>query len=174
MRLKRKTMPLSVKLASALIALGFHPNAAARAAGIKLEPMPELFDDGRYDGIADEPIQFDHDPALGLRVNEPYRIPLDNDPRFIVPRLKAPHRVKTSADQTAIAKTKRLEAVESIRQAFHEGEYHQREGTPIYLCPYARRTPQRTAWIKGWRNAGKPQRPKRKMQSRPFQKQRKP
>ena len=113
-------MNKGVKLASALIALGFHPRAAARAAGIELPPLPELFDDGRYDNIPDVPIEFDHDPCLEMRLEEGIHIEA-NDPRFIMPRAKPEHDRKTngdpavplSGDKSKLAKIDRIEKDEA-------------------------------------------------------------
>jgi hypothetical protein len=93
----RKNPPLSVKLAVALRMLGF---------------------------TKEDQVQFDHDPALGLREwDEEKRdfIPPQLDPEFIVIRTKAAHRTKSSgrkgeakvtsygSDQHAIAKLDRLQ-----------------------------------------------------------------
>lgn len=69
-RLPRPHMPLSVKLAACLDALGFKPG---------------------------EEIEWDHAPALCLRARTPeggYDPPA-NDPRYIRPRRKADHKIKT-------------------------------------------------------------------------------
>lgn len=89
---KRPHMPLSVKLASALIALGLEP----------------------------EDTNFDHSPALAMRPIDPETgdtIPPANDPRFIVPMSRADHKAKTfgnatplSGDVSKIAKLDRVEA----------------------------------------------------------------
>lgn len=93
----RKDIPLSVKLAAALRMLGF---------------------------TKDDQVQYDHDPALGLRDWDDERgdfIPPQLDPEFIVIRTKAAHRTKTSgrkgearstsygSDAHAIAKIDRLQ-----------------------------------------------------------------
>ena len=122
--MKRPSMGLGVKLASALIALGFHPRAAAHAAGIKLPDMPPLLNDKTF-GRDDVEIQWDHDPALALRPRDMVsevgeRVdywPRANDPRFITPRAKPDHARKTdgnpavplSGDKSMIAKVARLE-----------------------------------------------------------------
>lgn len=84
-------MSLSVKLAACLDALGFKP---------------------------DDEIEWDHTFALGLRerTEDGGYIPDANDPRYIRPRLKETHAVKTrgngattaGSDVHVIAKTKRL------------------------------------------------------------------
>lgn len=89
MKKYRPHMPLKVKLESALLALGLEPKA----------------------------VQWDHDPALGLReYDEETRIytPAANDPRYIVPRTIPAHALKTDgppatsagSDKNMIAKTR--------------------------------------------------------------------
>jgi hypothetical protein len=88
----RRRMPLSVKLASALHALGLDPAN----------------------------VDFDHDPAISLRPIDPATgdtIPPQLDPRYIVPRSRADHARKTfgdskplSGDVSLAAKVKRVEA----------------------------------------------------------------
>ena len=79
----------------------------------------------KFDSIKD--IDFDHDPPLQLRVWDPVAkdtVPPANDPRYIVPRLRASHRRKTAKkDIPAIAKAKRLSARQNERheQALNEG-----------------------------------------------------
>ncbi len=90
-RLPRPHMSLSVKLAACLDALGFKP---------------------------DDEIEWDHTWALGLRERtaDGGYIPDANDPRYIRPKLKEQHAVKTrgngattaGSDVHVIAKTKRL------------------------------------------------------------------
>ena len=90
-RPKRKAIPLGVKLAAALIALGMDP----------------------------DDVEWDHDPAIGMRPINPETgdtIPPANDPRAIVPRLGAAHKAKTfgdhrplSGDVSQIAKIKRVD-----------------------------------------------------------------
>jgi hypothetical protein len=92
-------MPLSVKLASALIALGLDP----------------------------DDVDFDHDPALAMRPIDPETgdtIPPANDPRAIVPRASAAHKIKTagthvplSGDISKIAKLKDVEKKEAAFRA---------------------------------------------------------
>lgn len=89
----RPHMPLSVKLQAAILQLGLDPTA----------------------------VDFDHDPALGLRVFDPATktyTPDANDPKFITVRARSEdHKVKTfgngattaGSDIHRIAKTKRLE-----------------------------------------------------------------
>lgn len=94
-RLPRPHMSLSVKLAACLDALGFAPDAE---------------------------IEWDHVFALGLRERTPDGgyIPDANDPRYIRPRLKEDHAVKTrgngattaGSDVHVIAKVKRLSKAE--------------------------------------------------------------
>lgn len=101
----RKAIPLSVKLAVALRMLGFRP---------------------------EDEVQFDHDPALGLRPwNEETQdfVPPQLDPDAIVIKTKAAHRTKTSgrkgerrvtsygSDQHAIAKIDRVEKDEAAFRA---------------------------------------------------------
>jgi hypothetical protein len=93
----RKDIPLSVKLAAALRMLGF---------------------------TKDDHVQYDHDPALGLRDWDEEKwdfVPPQLDPEYIVIRTRAAHRTKTSgrkgearvtsygSDAHAIAKIDRLE-----------------------------------------------------------------
>lgn len=92
-------MPLAVKLAAALHALGLDPSA----------------------------VDFDHDPALGLRPRDPETgdtIPPANDWRHIVPRDRRAHHDKTfgthvplSGDVSKIAKVKRLSAEQEAFRA---------------------------------------------------------
>ena len=154
--MKRLHMPLSVKLASALIALGFHPRAAARAAGIELPPLPELFDDGRYDNIPDVPIEFDHDPCLEMRLEEGIHIEA-NDPRFIMPRAKPEHDRKTngdpavplSGDKSKLAKTERLEKAEAEFRARLEATFRECFDPPPRPKPKRRIPARKNPWPKG-------------------------
>ena len=150
-------MSKGVKLASALIALGFHPRAAARAAGVILPPLPELFDDGRYADIPDDPIEFDHDPCLATRPNEPWRGILANDPRFIIPRAKPEHVCKTngdpavplSGDKSKIAKTERLEKAEAEFRARLEATFRECFDPPPRPKPKRRIPARKNPWPKG-------------------------
>jgi hypothetical protein len=145
--IKRRAIPLGVKVRACLLALGLDPDA----------------------------VEFDHDPALGLRPIDPVTgdtIPPQNDPRYIVPRAKAAHDVKTngahvplSGDKAKIAKLKRVEADE---QAFRERVLAK---TPQSLDGSARAAALSPEWRteiakfavgKRWG--------KRKLQSGPFQK----
>ena len=97
----RKDIPLRIKLAVALRMLGF---------------------------VKGERVDFDHDPALGLRdwdEDAQDFIPPQLDPDFIVIRLKPAHDVKTNgtpatsygSDKHAIAKIDRVSAdVEAFRR----------------------------------------------------------
>lgn len=80
----RPHMPLSVKLDSALIALGLEPGD----------------------------VDFDHCPALRLREFDPetgeYNPPA-NDPKYITPRARPDHRNKTKGDAKQIASKRRQE-----------------------------------------------------------------
>lgn len=78
MALPRPHMSLSVKLAACLDALGFAPDAE---------------------------IEWDHTWALGLRERTPDGgyIPDANDPRYIRPRLKETHAVKTRGNGATTA-----------------------------------------------------------------------
>lgn len=91
----RKAIPVGVKLHACLLLLGY---------------TDEEIKGG---------LQWDHYPALGLRVLDPETgqlVPAPNDPRYIRPMRTAEHRVKTSgrkattagSDVHAIAKVKRL------------------------------------------------------------------
>lgn len=91
-RLPRPHMPLGVKLVACLLVMGLDP----------------------------DDVDFDHQPALGLRHFDPATgkySPDANDPRYIVPRLRADHKIKTNgrgattrgSDKGEIAKTRRLE-----------------------------------------------------------------
>lgn len=88
----RPHMPLKVKLEACLRALGLEP----------------------------KDVQFDHEPPLQLRIWCPTSldtIPPANDARFIVPKGKAEHGIKTAKrDVPAIGKTKRLSREQ---EAFH-------------------------------------------------------
>ena len=96
----RKEPPLSVKLAVALHQLGFKP----------------------------EEVQFDHNPALGIRPWDETKqdfVPPQQDPEWIVIRKKPDHRKKTNgsaatsygSDKHAIAKIDRVsEAEEAFRR----------------------------------------------------------
>ena len=93
--MKRRHMPLSVKIDAALYALGLDP----------------------------KDVQWDHSPALGMRPINPKTgdtIPPQNDPKFIVPRSKESHKQKTfgdsrplSGDVSVIAKLKDVERKEA-------------------------------------------------------------
>lgn len=80
----RPHMPLSVKLDSALIALGLEPGH----------------------------VDFDHCPALRLREFDPKTgeySPPANDPQYITPRARPDHRDKTKGDAKQIAAKRRQE-----------------------------------------------------------------
>jgi hypothetical protein len=73
-------------------------------------------------GLLGKKINWDHCPALGMRLRTPDGgyIPDENDPRYIVPRLAEDHAVKTngnhvplSGDKSQIAKLKRNESAEA-------------------------------------------------------------
>ena len=189
-------MPLSVKLAASLIALGFHPRAAAKAAGIELPSLPPLFDDGRYNAIPDVPVEFDHDPPLSIRQPASDLMPTANDPRFIVPLAKPAHARKTNGDPAAplsgdkarIAKAKRLTKAEVKRR----GREAYRQGLDLTCNPHLPQTPERPLWIEGWQEEAtarrtlspfvtdiggrlytEPLKPKRRIHSRPWPKGRK-
>lgn len=93
--MKRPHMPLRIKLAAALHALGLDP----------------------------DDVQFDHSPALGMRPINPETgdtEPPANDWHFIVPLAGASHKAKTfgdhrplSGDVSQIAKTKRVDKAET-------------------------------------------------------------
>lgn len=110
---KRPNMPLGVKLAACLITMGYHPEDAAKAAGIKLPRAPSGALAWSAEAMGRRPrmrIDFDHCPALALR-----RLyfsggwePSANDPRWIAPMGKPLHAEKTKADIKAAAKVKRL------------------------------------------------------------------
>ena len=98
----RPHMPMAVRIKAALLMLGLDPDA----------------------------VQWDHDPALQLRVwNEAAgdTIPAANDPRYITPRARDDHNRKTNgtkattygSDKHAIAKAKRME---EARAALEAGE----------------------------------------------------
>jgi hypothetical protein len=101
----RKHLPLSVKLQACLLLLGFE---------------------------ADDEIDWDHFPALGLRDFNPRLddyVPAELDPRFLRPLGKNPHKAKTNgrkgekrvtsygSDVHAIAKMKRLEKESAAARA---------------------------------------------------------
>lgn len=90
-------MPLAVKLASALYALGIDP----------------------------DDVDFDHDPALAMRPIDPETgdtIPPANSPRHIVPRPRAAHKAKTFGSHVPLSgdvqKIKKLRRVEKDEAAF--------------------------------------------------------
>lgn len=86
--MKRPAMPLSVKLAAALLALGIDPDA----------------------------VDWHHEPPLGIRPFDPATgkwTPDANDPRHIVPMARADHKARTPADQSRVAKTTRQEKKEA-------------------------------------------------------------
>ena len=98
-RTLRKAITMRAKLQAALLAAGFDWEAVSTPFAIS----------------------FDHDPALGLRdqIQDGDKIvfvPDQNDPRYIVPRLDAAHKVKTNGtkatcadgDTHKIAKARRL------------------------------------------------------------------
>lgn len=89
-RSKRPHIPIKAKLHAALYALGLDPSL----------------------------VEFDHDPSLGMRpydeITGEYSPPA-NDPRYIVPRQKSDHAIKTdgthvplSGDKSKIAKVRRI------------------------------------------------------------------
>ena len=90
-RVKRKSIPLSVKLDAALLALGLDPKA----------------------------VDWHHEPPLAMRPFNPETgdtQPPQNDPRHIVPLARADHKARTignhgplSGDVSKIAKLKRIE-----------------------------------------------------------------
>lgn len=95
--MKRPHMPLIVKLRAALHALGLDPDE----------------------------VDFDHDPALGLRPIDPETgdtVPPANDWRHITPRARLAHREKTAGDSRPlsgdISKIAKLKRVEANEQAF--------------------------------------------------------
>lgn len=106
----RKAIPLGVKLKAALAAAGFSEAEIEAPGGI----------------------EFDHCPALALRVVDEETgdlVPAANDWRFIRPLRKADHRAKTcgrrgerrvtsaGSDQHAVAKVRRISAdVEESRR----------------------------------------------------------
>jgi hypothetical protein len=130
----RPHMPLSVKLQAAILQLGLDPAC----------------------------VDFDHDPALGLRPFDKETnvyTPDANDPRFITVRdRKGDHRVKTSGNKATsagsdihrIAKSKRIA---EKRAAAEEAEASRATGERVLTREkYGKRR-----WAGG-----------RKMQSRPF------
>lgn len=96
MTLPRQPAPAPPRGARKAMTLGVKLRAALRLAG--LDP--------------DQPIDFDHDPPLGLRLWDEEAgdfIPPSNDDRYIVPRGKPVHAEKTAKrDIPEIARTKRL------------------------------------------------------------------
>ncbi|MCG8446509.1 MAG: hypothetical protein MI753_12430 [Hyphomicrobiales bacterium] len=74
-------------------------------------------------GLDPDKVQFDHDPAIQLRVWDPETgdtKPAANDPRYITIRLKEDHHGKTNKkDKPAIYKTRRLARAQ---QALADGE----------------------------------------------------
>jgi hypothetical protein len=128
----RPHMPLSVKLQAAVLQLGLDPNA----------------------------VDFDHDPALGLRVFDATTktyTPDANDPKFITVRARGDdHKPKTfgngattaGSDIHRIAKIKRLEKSQAaLERALDAKVFGGTEAEPSRKRP----------WPKG-----------RKLQSRPF------
>lgn len=126
-RPKRKSIPWRVKLISLLIWRGLSHDAAVLIADhldpkLRDKTLPKLLAAG---GLDHKAVQWDHDPALGLRpvnaAGDDYDPP-QLDPRHIVPRAKDDHYRKThghlpgegaattaDSDQGKIAKAERLE-----------------------------------------------------------------
>jgi hypothetical protein len=127
-RPKRKAIPLRVKLASVMIALGNDHAFCIDAANDPLMGralMVRLIAAGLRSLRLPPDVDYDHDPALGLRpvnaAGDDYDPP-QLDPRHITPRAKADHRTKTtgtppgqkvvtvaSGDIHRISKAKRLD-----------------------------------------------------------------
>lgn len=90
-------MPLAVKLASALYALGLDPAN----------------------------VDFDHQPPLGMRPKNPETgetVPAPNDPRYIVPLARAAHKAKTFGNHVPLSgdvqKIKKIQRIEKDQAAF--------------------------------------------------------
>lgn len=127
---KRKPIPDGVRLAACLIALGVDPALVDPAI-----PLGERIDAAlRKLGLdLREPIEWDHNPALGIRVVRPDGRdwePPQHDPRHIVPLGKAAHKLKTegktgtsklsitgNGDKQRAAKVKRIRKKEAEREA---------------------------------------------------------
>lgn len=142
MKPRRPNMPLGVKLAACLIAMGFHPEDAARAAGIKLPKAHpgaiKFFRASEMELRMRLRIDFDHDPALGIRIElKDGWDPHANDPRFISPMGRVEHARKSKADTTAAAKVKRL-----VRKNMPGFDYGVLDGLPVALG-------RKRAWPKG-------------------------
>lgn len=113
----RKHIPIGTKLHATLLLLGF-----------------------TEEQIVGGQIQWDHYPALGLRVIDEATgemMPAPNDPKYIRPMLKEPHAIKTNgtkattagSDKHAIAKVKRL-----------NGETPKRKGQKIQSRGFPKRS----------------------------------
>ena len=153
--MKRPHMPLSIKLSSALIALGFHPRAAAKAAGIELPPLPLPYSE---DTKEVNEIEWHHQPSLGLRVVDGDDwLPKANDPRFIVPIAKAEHARQTngdpaiplSGDKSRISKTDRLQKDEAEFRARLEATFRECFDPPPRPKPKRRIPARKDSWPKG-------------------------
>lgn len=105
-RLPRPHMSLSVKLAACLDALNLTPGKAKMllseewTLGERIEQCLEWLGFG-----PDDEIEWDHTWALGLRerTKDGGYIPDANDPRYIRPRLKETHAVKTRGNGATTA-----------------------------------------------------------------------
>ncbi|WP_146620129.1 hypothetical protein [Acuticoccus sediminis] len=131
----RRHIPLSVKLKSVLLMLGF----------------PE-------EAVENDRIEWDHDPALALRFEDPTTgelVPAPNDFRYLTPRLKEDHAIKTNGG-TAKATTAGSD-VHRIRKTERMSEGHTEFRRRILAKTIPDETPA-------------PTRAKRKMRSRPFPK----
>lgn len=118
-RLPRPHMSLSVKLAACLDALGYEQGDAKYLWGAGWTLGGKIAQCLEWLGFKpDDEIEWDHTWALGLRerTEDGGYIPDANDPRYIRPRLKETHAVKTrgngattaGSDVHRIAKVKRL------------------------------------------------------------------
>ena len=109
----RRSIPEGVRLQAVLLMLGVPPDLVLGTVGERLAAALKRL--GVPEGAK---VQWDHDPALGLReVVEGQMVPHPNDPRFITPSAEEDHARKTNgaggttagSDKARIAKVKRAE-----------------------------------------------------------------
>jgi len=100
---------------------GFRPHMSLKVKLQSLLLHGPIFDENGNRVVCIEDLEWDHVPALQLRVWDPVAgdtIPAANDPEYIVPSAKAVHRKKTAKqDVPQIAKTRRRA---KSHQAFRE------------------------------------------------------
>lgn len=95
-------------------------------------------------GLTGVEIQFDHDPALGLREFDPATgkyVPDEHDPRFIRPRPTAEHRVKThgAGATTAGSDIGKMKKLRHLREDPLGGEAFRAKILEVKALPRAER-----------------------------------